>query len=277
MPTPRGGSVTVKVPAGADDAEVAQLTREAILLSEARRAGWAQTDPVIFERLVANMRFVAPEEARRDAVDLYDEAVKLGMLDSDVVVRKRLLERATQVLGSVPDAQRPTDAQMQAYLDAHAKDFELPARVRFGQVFLSADQRSGSLDRDAEAMAAQLAKTDPAPAAAFRLGDPLLSRRPIALRTTRELDDTYGPGFGDQVAAAPVGRWVGPLRSTFGMHFVKVLEQIRARPPRLEEVRDQVRAEMVREVSRRLANERFEALRRHYELRVVRTGARAER
>ena len=63
----------------------------------------------------------------------------------------------------------------------------------------------------------------------------------------------------------------------FGMHFVKVLEQIRARPPRLEEVRDQVRAEMVREVSRRLANERFEALRRHYELRVVRTGARAER
>ncbi|MCB1699083.1 MAG: hypothetical protein KDI34_22920, partial [Halioglobus sp.] len=31
--------LTVKVPAGADDAEVAQLTREASLLSEARRAG----------------------------------------------------------------------------------------------------------------------------------------------------------------------------------------------------------------------------------------------
>ena len=56
-----GPELTVTVPAKATDAEVAAKVDEAILINEARRYGWDRSDPVVFDHLVRNMRFIEPE------------------------------------------------------------------------------------------------------------------------------------------------------------------------------------------------------------------------
>ena len=56
-------------------------------------------DPVIFNRLVMNMRFAGAGE-ERDAGELYLEARELGMHLTDIVVRRRLVQRMRLLIES---------------------------------------------------------------------------------------------------------------------------------------------------------------------------------
>lgn len=97
---------------------VAGETRdEALLIDQGLRAGWTRTDPVIRRRLADNLRF-AGHEGEEQA--LVEAAHALGMERVDPVVRARLLDRARRWLDAVPEA---TDAELQAWLDAHPERF----------------------------------------------------------------------------------------------------------------------------------------------------------
>ena len=74
---------------------------------------------------------------------------------------------------------------------------------------------------------------------------------PPALSSPRDLAKIYGPSFARGVAGLPVGRWAGPIPSTFGWHLVWVHESVPGEPATLAEVRNQV--------ALGLANERREA------------------
>ena len=70
-----------------------------LLYREAIALGFDRDDPVIFNRLVMNMRFAGAEEGR-EAADLYREARELGMHLTDIVVRRRLVQRMRLLIES---------------------------------------------------------------------------------------------------------------------------------------------------------------------------------
>ena len=54
--------------------------------------GYERDDPVVFRRLVQNLRFAGAADSRGDP-ELFDEALALRMHESDPVVRRRLVSR----------------------------------------------------------------------------------------------------------------------------------------------------------------------------------------
>ena len=55
--------------------------------------------------------------------------------------------------------------------------------------------------------------------------------------TVFEIDRLFGQGFGAAVAALKPGTWSEPLRSGYGLHFVRVSSRIDGRSPTLDEAR----------------------------------------
>ena len=263
-----GPEITVRVARGATDAQVADAVDEAILLSEARRYSWDTRDPVVFTHLVRNMRFIEPDSNDTDLA-LYQRAVDMNMQAHDPIVRARLLYRAREALGYVPEDRMPTRVQLDAHRQAHRDRFEREARVRFQHVFLSRSKRGDALSTDASSMRERLSALGDEPPRG--LGDPLPGLRPEQVATASQLEDDYGPELARVVEEAIVGVWRGPAGSVYGLHFVKVVEQQPTQVPALDLIFAEVRDDRLREIREELRAERMEALRDAYTVHVERS------
>jgi hypothetical protein len=195
---------------------------------------------------------------------LYREAIAEGLDRGDIIVRRRLVQKMEFVLEAEEPIAQPTDAELQAYMQAHAERYAIADRVSLTQVFVSTDQHGSDAERIAAALRTQLAAgTDPS-----SLGDPFLRGHTFPLHTERELAGIFGTAFAAQVVTLPAGSWSAPLRSSYGLHLVRVAERAAGRQPVLSEVRTAVLNDW-QEEQRTAANATALArLRRRYDVSV---------
>ena len=196
----------------------------------------------------------------RDEI-LYRAGVALG-LDRDDAVIKRRVRQKLDVLFEESVAQRPaTDADLQAYLDAHPATFRKPAVVSFDQVYFGSD--AAAPQRLERARAALARGADPA-----TLGQAtLLPARQDALPLDLIARD-FGEEFAGQLAKAPVGEWSGPVTSGFGTHLVRVSAIEPAQSPALADVREAVAREWENERRQQAHAAALAKLREQYRVEI---------
>ena len=76
---------------------------------------------------------------------MYREGLALGLDRDDPVVRARVRQKA-EMLSTDALAAEPTEADLQAYLEAHRQDFDVPGRVSFDQVYVDPARHPEPLD-----------------------------------------------------------------------------------------------------------------------------------
>jgi len=221
-------------PPGAIDA----LSDDDLLYRAALARGFDRDDPVVQARLIRNMGFL--QGAAAGAGALHADALDLGMADGDLVVRRRLIERMRLLIQQPALAAEPSQAELQAYLDAHADRFTVPARVSFTQLFLDPRRRGAALAVDASRLLARLGAHDVERAAS--LADALPLPAHVAAASHADVARLFGASFASALRSLPVGRWSGPLQSPYGAHLVWVEDRQPERRPELAAVRAQVRA-----------------------------------
>ena len=75
----------------------------------------------------------------------YREALALGLDKDDLIIRRRLQQKMEFISDDVAARPQPTDAELQAYLQAHPDPFRVDPRFTFRQVFLNPDKRGKNL------------------------------------------------------------------------------------------------------------------------------------
>lgn len=193
------------------------------------------------------------------------EAMALGLDRDDTVIRRRLRQKLEFVTEDMSADPEPTDADLRAYLEAHADAFRVEARFTFSHVYLDLARRGDDLVRDAARLLAQLrdAKADPS-----ALGDSFLLERTFRSASSSEISKLFGEGFAASLGALALGQWEGPVQSGYGLHLVLVRERTEGRVPDLSEIRGDVAREWMN--ARRLAwtEECYQALLRGYHVTV---------
>lgn len=177
---------------------------------------------------------------------LVREARRRGLDRGDPIVRRRLVQKMEFLLQGTADVPEPTDADLRAYLRAHADEYGRPTQIAFSQVFFSRDRRRDPRSDAQHALDRLRSGKTPAEHAAD-LGDPFLLGADSPPQSVVRLDGTYGHGFGDALAALPVGSWQGPIESGHGWHLVRVTRRIPGGTPSLDQVRVRVRAAVLHE------------------------------
>ena len=177
--------------------------------------------------------------AEREALVL--EARRLGVADDDPIVKRRLVQKMEQLAEDLATLRPPDEAALAAHLAADPARYARPERRTVRQVFLP----EPATEREAQAVLQALAAgADPG-----RLGRAFAAGAHFAAHTEAELGRRVsGPVAAAAFAAVP-GRFVGPVRSVYGWHLIRVEAVEAARPAALDEVRAQVRRDL--EVARR--------------------------
>ena len=180
------------------------------------------------------------EDDIRDEV-FYREGKAAGLDRDDFLIRRRVRQKMEFLAEDIAVAD-PSDDQLAAYLASNPERFRTEDRLTFQHVFLSASRRGSALHEDAKQIAATLVSAnDTADAAA--IGDPFLLGETFRQMPQSDVARTFGEGFARQLATAELGRWQGPVVSSFGAHFIFVDERTEGSLPWLETVREAVQRE----------------------------------
>jgi peptidyl-prolyl cis-trans isomerase C len=242
-------------------ASIRRHADEELLVREALRHGLDRSDVVVRQRLVQNVRF-ARAEPELDEPVAFAEALALGMAHRDLVARRRLVQAMEERLAQ---ATRVTDAEVREYVATHADRYAAPRRISFDQVYLSSDRHGSALDARAAVLANRLAseQTD-----AAGLGDPFLLGTRFETQSQADLARGFGTGFAAAAIDAPLGQWSSPIRSAYGVHFIRVRAVETPGAIDFAAVRGQARYALLEERERLAVQAAIAALRPAYPLRI---------
>lgn len=259
----------------APDAAVLRALVEAeiddeLLLAEARARGLEVGDPVVRARLARNVGFMRGEDertARAGDAQRVESAFALGLERSDLVVRRRLIERMRAEL-ETSESTRPSETEIEARFARESSRLTGAARVRLSHVFLSRDRRGASLEADAAKLREELATDGRVGEAAIARGDAFLLGHAFPPRAQAELERDFGAAFARAVFALSPGRVSEPIASSYGLHLVVVHERSAGTRPSLAAERARIEAELAREREAIALRKALDALRARYEIRV---------
>jgi hypothetical protein len=193
---------------------------------------------------------------------LYREGVAMGLDRDDVIVRRRIGQKMEFLIGDLAVPTEPDDETLAKYLEANPDKYEEPPRLTFTHVYFSIDRRGAQARAEAEATLAELGDRERAPEA----GDRFALSVDYAGKTAREVDQTFGLAFGEQLLEVPVGGWSGPVESAYGLHLVRVLARTQPRIPDFDELRDRLSTDYSFETRQAANAQALERLTERYEI-----------
>ena len=191
----------------------------------------------------------------------------MGLDQDDPVIRRRLQQKLEFVTDDVAALAEPTDAELAAYLKAHADVFASIGSLLSARFIWIQAKHGERLTQDIDQLLIQLQQQG-RDVDLYSLGDAFLLEHRFEAAPATEIAKQFGDKFVAKLGDFPVGQWFGPVESGYGVHLVFVEERTEGRLPELAEVRDAVRREWTN--ARRLeSNEKFfQSLLKHYEVVV---------
>jgi len=230
--------------------------RTLAMLSDGFRRTWAR--PPSEEELQQLVDDHVEEEI------LYREARALGLDVDDVVVRRRMRQKMDLLARGAAPAE-PDDAVLRAFAEAHPERFRAAPRLDLVQVFVAPDAQEGAEERAAALLERLRGGADPA-----SLGDATFLPSRVGDATPAELSARFGEELAAALEEVPVGSWTGPIRSTYGLHLVKLERRTVAGPPPWRTIRDAVARDWRAEQEEAARRGYLDELRQRYQVEIVR-------
>ncbi|MEL7371372.1 MAG: peptidylprolyl isomerase, partial [Myxococcota bacterium] len=165
---------------------------------------------------------------------LFTEARALALDEGDAIVRRRLIQKMTLILDEAVAPEPPSDEALAAFLAKDARRFSRPPRRTLTHVFFRA---SPTAETQAQKAKDQLDSG----ASPQRMGEPFLRGANLGPVSESQLARWVDPAFARAAfAAQDDGDWFGPVRSTYGLHLVRIDATEAGRLPALDEIRPSV-------------------------------------
>jgi len=221
-------------------------------------------DTVVYQRLVLNMRFLQQGADTAEA-ELYKQALDLRLHLSDEVIKRRMVQVMEQLLLAANPPHAPTEAEIVAEFDQRREELRKAPRYSIEHIYFNREREA-----QATSIIAKINEQNLTPVQARELSSPFLPGYQFTAQSPDQLARHFGTAFVEnlQQLDPQAGRWVGPVRSTYGLHYVWVSSVEPAREATLVEVRQQLVRDLESRSKDTALRESISAMRQNYEIRI---------
>ena len=87
-------------------------------------------------------------------------------------------------------------------------------------------------------------------------------------KTTKEIDRDFGKGFSDNIVNSKELNWVGPFKSIYGTHLIKISNITKSRSPTYEEVKKDVLLDYFLEMKQKGMQSYISNLKKEYDINI---------
>ena len=183
-------------------------------------------DPVLHEAVESYIR----EEA------LFREGLRSGFLESDPMIRQRVVELMRFMLEDQVEVLDPSEEELNAYYRAHESVYFQTNGVSFRQVFV----RFGQDRVGARARLEQLYDLVENQNFLQYGDDPPGRNRELINEPLEDISRVYGSNFRTQIVEMPSDEWIGPVESAHGFHLLQITRQATTTLIPFETIRDEI-------------------------------------
>ena len=195
------------------------------------------------------------------------EAMAMGLDRDDAVIRRRLRQKLEFLTEDEAAQELPTEAELQAWLDANPGTFARDPQVAFRQVYVSSDRGRAGAEAEAAKLLTRLRTAGP-DADIDKLGDRTMLPAEVPLSPLRDIARDFGEEFTGALDTVATGAWTGPVESSFGLHFVFIRQRVPGSRPSLADVRPLVEREVMSERRRKKLERQYEELLKKYDVAI---------
>jgi peptidyl-prolyl cis-trans isomerase C len=164
----------------------------------------------------------------------YREALKLGLDNNDIVIRRRLRQKMEFIVTPESLFESPSEQQLQDYLDSHAEQFSRSATFSYEQIYFGSEQTVELTQ------ALQQLRRGAEPSEVRQLGQQISLPSGQNDVADWQISKIFGSQFYAALNGLASGQWDGPIKSGFGLHLVKITHKQQPAAPTLNEVRKDV-------------------------------------
>jgi hypothetical protein len=193
----------------------------------------------------------------------YREALALGLDKNDTVLRRRMMQKMEFLSNDLAELNTPNESTLNQYFIDHKDKYELPARLSFTHIYFSMDKRGAKAFEDAKSVLSELN----VPRAPER-GDSFMMEYDFVQESPFEVERLFGKIFANQLFTLETNTWLGPIKSGYGLHLVRISEKIDPRMPELASVIDKVRTDLMFKHRKKTNKEIYEKFKERYEIVV---------
>ena len=191
----------------------------------------------------------------------YREGIAMALDRDDPIVRRRVSQKLEFILDSAAPA-APSDADLQAWLDAHPDDYQIEPTYSLRQVFFDPARRGDKLGADIAATRRALESGKVVD------GDATLLPHEMNTARSTEVARVFGNDFVEGLSTAAIGGWHGPLRSDFGVHLVQLSKRQNGGRATLNDVRADVERDLLHARTEDAKAAVYDRLRANYSVRI---------
>jgi len=219
-------------------------------------------DTVIYQRLLRNMRFLQLGQDLNEQ-EQYEMALEMRLHLGDEVVKRRMIQIMEQLLLVANPPQTASEAAIAGEFAARKEELRRPPRYSIEHVYFNR-AREG----EAEQVVASITEQNLSATEARQLSSPFLPGYTFQRQSSDQLARHFGAAFVKNLldAEPAAQQWVGPIRSTYGLHYVWVSELEPSRDATLEEVRPLLLRDLDSRARTEALQESMAKLRESYEV-----------
>lgn len=220
-------------------------------------------DTVVYQRLLLNMRFLQMGEEKTEE-ELYKQALDMRMHLGDEVIKRRMIQVMEQLLLAANPPHEPTEEEIVAEFEQRREELRRAPRYSIEHIYFNREREA-----EAESVIAKINEQKLTPTQARELSSPFLPGYQFTAQTPDQLARHFGGSFVENLQKfdPQPGQWVGPVRSTYGLHYVWVSALEPARDATLDEVRLQLLRDLESRAKEAALRKSINAMRQNYEIR----------
>lgn len=186
---------------------------------------------------------------------LYREALKLGLDQDDIIIRRRLVQKIMLLKkDSMPE---PDESELINFYQDNLDNYTSADGYSFEHLFFKKGPDAFNQAKNAALEGYRLSAGDP-----FYAGDQFSNH------TLSQIKDIFGNGFASVLSSQKEGLWSDPITSAFGIHLVYISSTNPSRLKTFKEVKDLVKQDFIGYRSDQLLQQFIDELRNEYTVAI---------
>ncbi len=186
---------------------------------------------------------------------LYREAVKLGLDKNDIIVKRRLAQKLMFLRDSLEPI-TPTTESLVEYYEENQEKYLIEELYTFSQIYFSFSP--SSQERAKTSLSESQNGSEPTGGEPFMLGKNFVNR------TKKEITRDFGNKFSEALVKLQLGKWHGPIKSSYGDHLVILINSSDSKQLNFEEAKSFVITDFLAEKNKKNQDNYLASLKEKY-------------
>ena len=199
----------------------------------------------------------------RDEV-LYREALNRNFDENNGMVRRSLIMQMNMIAEGQGSSSGIDEESIAAYYELRKEKFMIPALISFRQVYFNPSKHNESMDVLINRELRQM--TSASEEEIMNAGDPISLDHSYKELSEYEVASRFGEDFASEIMDLPTGEWIGPVKSSYGVHLVYILSKKPETPAPLSSVRNEIIREIEYEEKEAAKEQFYTELMRQYSI-----------